>query len=1053
LLAAALPGTILAHHFSHPVMASRDDMSLTPRPALAGPDTITLLAAMVQFQQDADVGTTGNGRFDLTAAYDSTLDAPPRNAEYFRDHLTFLEHYYSRVSRGKTVIRWTLIDSVFTLPNLMSAYSPPKDGPNTAVGNLARDTWSAVDASGLVPDFSRYRSFVVFHAGVGRDIDLVSIYGFDPTPRDIPSLYIGLKAFKEFYGSDYQGIPVNGGAAFVTNSIVVPETECRTVPGLTGDVYLELGTNGLLCASFGNFLGLPDLFDTRTGRSGIGRFGLMDGQAIFSFAGAFPPEPSAWEKQYLGWINPIALPSGSSTIGLPAAGLGTVIPTSPDTVYRVTISPTEYFLVENRNRDPQQNGQVVHSSYRGTVRDQFWRRDTTGFNAFDISALAGVVTDVEDFDWSLPGGVDDAGTFYDGGALIWHIDDAIIARTIGTNSVNANPELRGVDVEEADGSQDIGQQYGSFTGGSGSEEGTALDFWYEGNGSPVFRNEFSALTFPNTNTNSGAVSHVSMRNFSPRGPHMTATVTRGDADVAPLPGFPRYLGETLADVSLTVAALMNDGRPDIIVATKPADSEFHQPGVRPSKIFAWSSSGGAVIPGQASSGLFAAGESPDETFMGAPSVADINGDAVPDVVVSGGRTGSNNGRLLAFSARNLDGDSLADPLFSVNLPRLLVGSPAIGDSLVAVGDNAGRAYFIRRTGTVADSVVPTYSGDQPVEGVSCLPGNRFVITRHDGSLTVAGPGTTRAFGHPVAGPAIAWAGAAPGGEWPSIRFSTRDGYMYSVDSTTLAPLASFPVTAGGVIAQPPALADVDGDGRKDLIVFADNRIEVFNDACARVANFPVTVRGTIASNPVVADVDGDGLVDIVAVTDEGLVVAYNRNGMPAAGFPLQAGKGKQSAAAFVVGDSVCLAVASQSDGSVSAWRTGKAMGGSAALLYPWAQYQQDQRHSGLDRSISTGTPLSNEFLPKERAYNWPNPVYNGKTFIRYFVRESAAIKISIFDLAGDLVSEFNRPATGGMDEEMEWDATGVQSGVYFARIEATNAGSTGTTIIKIAVVR
>ena len=40
---------------------------------------------------------------------------------------------------------------------------------------------------------------------------------------------------------------------------------------------------------------------------------------------------------------------------------------------------------------------------------QFFARDTTGFDAFDISALAGSITDVDDYDWSLPGGVTEEG--------------------------------------------------------------------------------------------------------------------------------------------------------------------------------------------------------------------------------------------------------------------------------------------------------------------------------------------------------------------------------------------------------------------------------------------------------------------------------------------------------------------------------------------------------------------------------------------------------------------------------------------------------------------
>ena len=80
----------------------------------------------------------------------------------------------------------------------------------------------------------------------------------------------------------------------------------------------------------------------------IGRFGLMDGQSLFSYNGIFPPEPSAWEKIYLGWISPVVISSGSGIFKIPTNSKTIQRDTS---VYKVLISSKEYFLIENRNRD------------------------------------------------------------------------------------------------------------------------------------------------------------------------------------------------------------------------------------------------------------------------------------------------------------------------------------------------------------------------------------------------------------------------------------------------------------------------------------------------------------------------------------------------------------------------------------------------------------------------------------------------------------------------------------------------------------------------------
>jgi hypothetical protein len=1024
-----------AQNLSHPMMASREDARPFPRHFRAVADTIDVLAVMVQFQTDTDTRTTGNGQFDLSTPAAIGLDSPPHNRRYFEDHLTFLANYFRRVSKNKLVIRATLVDSVFTLADQMSRYSPPKSGPNTVVGDLARDTWRKVDSAGRVADFARYECFVVFHAGTGRDVDVTSVLGFDPTPLDIPSLYLGLSAFKSFYGSTFEGIAVRNGFR-ITNSIIIPETETRD---LSGNI-LRLGINGLLCASVGNFLGLPDLFNTNDGRSGIGRFGLMDGQAIFSFAGAFPPEPSAWEKYWLGWIQPIVLSSGERLLQLPAASVA-------DTIYRIPVSASEYFLVENRNRDWARNGQRVTISYNNTISQRSYQRDTVGFEAFNLTDIRGNIIDVDDFDWSLPGGVSaTTNEFFDGGILIWHIDETIIAQGLATNGVNANPNRRGVDVEEADGSQDIGQSYGQFQPGSGSEEGTALDFWFQGNIAPVYRNEFSATSYPNNASNSGATSHFTIRAISPRGARMTARVVVGDA-VQLLSGFPKQVGVKFTHPSLTIGSVGTPSVPAIFLATTRDPSL--RPLLRPisaplsASLFAWKSDGSPVLPIE----VFAQTTGPvAPPYRGSPAIADLNSDGLKEVVVADGR--SDAGVLYAYQTIPRSADSLAELLFQRQVSRRLTTSPLITDSVIAVGASRATVYILARTGAIRDSIT-IQQDTSDVVGIASLDNARTIAFTTAGgrfftnSISVvpdaAGLLETNVIGAvpPVAG--------VLGGRLTVVTASN--------DRRIIAPgMKGFPVQVDAPINNPLALADIDADGNRDIIVFVGNAIHAYNYAGAVLDNFPKQIPSSarIASNPVVADLDGDGDVEVVAVSEDGLVVAYDKNGHMARGFPLQAGIGKHSVAAFALRDTMMLAVASSEDGSVAAWRTGVARGVPAI---PWGEYQRDAQHIGLAIEPLTGTSLSSAFFPKDRAYNWPNPVTDGKTFIRYFVKENATVKIRIFDLAGDMVAEMSAPGIGGVDNEVEWNVGGVQSGVYLARIEATSGGKSETAIVKVAVVK
>ena len=1062
LLTLAFTAAAFGQHFSHPLSDSRTGVRRVAR-SVSFPDTVRVLAVLVQFTKDNDQAKDGNGQFVLSpAAGTPSIDAPPRDSAYFAGHLAFLSNYFRHVSKGKMFVRWTLLNSVITLPGVMYDYSPRAGESNIRLADLARDTWTRVDSSGRVSDFSQYDCFILFHAGVGRDVDLVSSLGFDPAPHDIPSIYIGPGAFTLLLGG---GIPVNGGAHLITNTVIMPETENRVIQTATGAAPLNLGINGLLCASLGSYLGLPDLFNTHSGASGIGRFGLMDGQSIFSFSGAFPPEPSAWEKYWLGWVTPVVVPAGTSSLSVPAAALA-------DTVYRIPLSDAEYFLLENRNRDPYHAGLTVTSLYDGVTRVRHFVHDTTGFTFDDVSGLTGTVTDVDVPDWSLPGGLDVDGTFYDGGILIWHIDESVINATIATNGVNADSSRRGVDLDEADGSQDIGHSYDIVSPGLGSESGTALDFWFKGNSSPVNRNEFSATTFPSSNSNLGAQSHITVNNFSVRGPRMTVQVSRGDA-LSPVQGFPRQVGESLPLNAMSIADLGTPSGQKLIVGTTgyplpkySTAGEVDPPPVG-GKLYLLPADSTGHVPPFRTSGVVAVSTAQSSGFRFSPAAADLNGDGIPDLITVDAEVTGGAGSVRANSARSATPDSLASGLFIRPITGGPCTAPVVSDSLIAVGNLNGTVFFLRFDGTIADSIVPP-SAAASVMGICRWKGsNAFVITYGDGTVRLtrrtnagnpAGSDIVR-----VVGTAAAFAPVTGLFGPDSVRgriltaFVTLDGSLYLVDSS-LTPVPGFPVSAEAV--GQPVLADVDGDGVRDIVGCGGQGVYAYNLAGALLDNFPVIVpNGILLQSPLVGDVDGDGKVEIVVLSGKGLAYAFTGGGRPVSGFPLSVGPGQpagggaaESGALLTTGGRIILAVAS-GDGSISAWITGHYAGSPDPRLYPWPQYGRDSRHGGLDITPLPYVSPASSFFPPERAYNWPNPVYDGKTFFRYFVKDNASVNIKIFDMAGDLVTTLTGQGAGGIDNEIPWDVSHIQSGIYFARIEASSGGSSGVKIVKVAVVK
>lgn len=1049
--------------FDHPLSIATATIGDGDLSRISQPETLlNILAVMVEFEEDSDSRTTGNGKFNLTEPAIKVIDAPPHDVNYFRNHLTFIDNYFKKVSDGKLRITATILDSVYRLPHEMKYYSPPRNtNNNIELGYLINDTWTLVDSLAkqrheTIP-YDQYNAFVIFHAGSGRDIDLVSIYGYDPTPYDIPSLYVNLRSMQTMFDDlSYLGVPVDSGRSRITNSMILPETETRE------EVPFPLGMNGLIAASVGSHLGLPDLFNTKNGRSGIGRFGLMDGQSIFSWNGIFPPEPSAWEKYFLGWIELITISSGDAIYDLPAVGISN----SNDTVYKVLISAKEYFMLENRNRDVKGDGATVTMMVGENKIEKSWQRDTTNFNESDQDSLYGVIIDVDEFDWSLPGGYDKkADIFYDGGILIWHIDETVIDENLYTNSVNADDSRRGVNLMEADGSQDIGQNYDLLHPGSGSESGWALDFWFEGNSAPLRKYDttgFTPTSHPNSLSNDGANSHVYINRFSERGPRMSAHVKIGDDDIQPLQGFPKY-GIKGADRSMKrISTNLNCENPDTCSNGLMLNSFGHyaQNGIG---IFGWSFDGITLLPGGDSTGLLT-------TYSLDPgisiAVGNINNDDKVDLTIGAlyFSEGFFQPRLVAWSLSDSNYDRSVDEIYNINLPTYITTSAVISDSFIAYGDKRGNVYNVKKNNPLFDVSVLTLKDTSYITGLCLL--NRmdsFIATTHGGSIAVLSPNSVVKekklegffYANPIAGIISSVIGKR-------IVVASGKGDVYLLDDS-LNVQDGFPFSTGRSVLGSPVLADIDGDGQKDIVLFSDTKIYAINAAGSLLDNFPIPVKTpyTLRTSPIIVDIDANGYVDIIGVTFEGIVFAYDKNGKMAKGFPLLTGGGFSSVAFYMPSGrclnctDIGLAVAAR-DG-VYAWRTGQLNTNILPLSrMPWPQYMHDAQNTGLDETTLPLVPKNNEFLPTALAYNWPNPVSAAdgfKTHIRYFVREDAQVHIKIFDPAGDLVTEFDGPGLGGFDNEIVWDVSAIQSGIYFAHIQAGSPNHNGYAIIKIAVVR
>src|ERR1035437_2210653 len=81
-------------------------------------DTLRILAVMINFQEDNDASTFGNGKFGSIYTQDygnKILDPLPHDKQYFESHLEFTKNYFRKVSKGKLNIAYTVFPDTITV--------------------------------------------------------------------------------------------------------------------------------------------------------------------------------------------------------------------------------------------------------------------------------------------------------------------------------------------------------------------------------------------------------------------------------------------------------------------------------------------------------------------------------------------------------------------------------------------------------------------------------------------------------------------------------------------------------------------------------------------------------------------------------------------------------------------------------------------------------------------------------------------------------------------------------------------------------------------------
>jgi len=332
-----------------------------------------------------------------------------------------------------------------------------------------------------------------------------------------------------------------------------------------------------------------------------------------------------------------------------------------------------------------------------------------------------------------------------------------------------------------------------------------------------------------------------------------------------LPGFPVTLPGKVIQFSHPVTADINgDGRPEILVGG--TDGRF----------YAISSTGQLLWQVRTDEMLNRAGvRNPSDTrIRSAATVADLNGDGRPEIIVSVGEVfqAHQNGGIIVLNA---DGTTFP-------------GWPQLTNDKGGSGGDLGSPDGYT-DGVVSSPAVGDITGDGVPEIIYGSFDHNVYVKRIDGSDL---PGWPKFVRDTVwSSPAIVDLDGDGRNEFVIGIDAHRDDFYGDKDGGYVkafradgSEVPGWPQHQDDIVWSSPAIADLDGDGRPEVVVGSGNIVaRTTGDPLGRnvtayrgdgtilwrrAANAPVE------SSPALGDIDGDGELDVVVVADDAQVYAW-----------------------------------------------------------------------------------------------------------------------------------------------------------------------------------
>lgn len=287
------------------------------------------------------------------------------------------------------------------------------------------------------------------------------------------------------------------------------------------------------------------------------------------------------------------------------------------------------------------------------------------------------------------------------------------------------------------------------------------------------------------------------------------------------------------------------------------------------------------------------------------------------------------------------------------------------------------------------------------------------------------------------------------------------GYVYVLKNNGTL-LTGWPQPTVYWIYGPPAVGYIDGDNIIDIAVgdqvlsgTPSDQLYVWNKNGVYLSGFPVPLLNAINNQVSIADIDNDNNMELIVDDNttsggRGKYLAFNHNGTPVAGWDVNV-DGTTMFSTPMLGDLNRDGILDISGSGgvfsnpaytyVYLWNTGVTFTANRIII---PMFQYNYRHNGVygDNPLVGIEPVSG-FIPKDfsLSQNYPNP-FNPSTKIKFSIPGAKTgfnpvlTKLFVYDISGKTVKQLISSELRAGEYEIEFNASGLASGVYFYELNA-----------------